>query len=155
MRAIVQRCLSGSVTIDGQKVSEIGKGLVVLVGIHRGDTADDIDWLARKLANIRLWPDSADRPWRLNVQQIENGNMLMVSQFTLYGKLKGNRPGFSQAMEPLEAEQLYDKLRARTADYLAGAGGGAKLCDGKFGAQMTVAIENDGPVTLILDSNDK
>jgi len=140
VRALVQRVSEASVTVDGSEVSRIGPGLLVLLGVRQGDTEQDADRLAAKLRALRIFED-ADGKMNLNVEQA-GGEILCVSQFTLYGDTrKGNRPSFIDAAPPEEAEPLYE--RVRTALDAQG---------GVFGARMAVALVNDGPVTLIVDA---
>ncbi|ETN58972.1 D-tyrosyl-tRNA(Tyr) deacylase [Anopheles darlingi] len=148
MKAIIQRVTSASVTVGDEIVSSIGRGLCVLVGISADDNANDVDWLARKLLNIRLFEEAGTgKRWMQSVtdQQLE---VLCVSQFTLYHRLKGNRPDFSRAMQGTEAQELYGTLLTKLRDlYLAD-----RIKDGRFGAMMQVHIQNDGPVTLEIES---
>ena len=138
---MVQRVSRARVTVDGQPTGEIGAGLLVLVGVRRGDTTEQADKLARKLLALRIFEDDEGR-MNLSVQDV-GGEVLCVSQFTLYGDArKGNRPSFVEAAPPEEAEPLYE--RVRTA--LGGAPGG------RFGAHMEVELVNDGPVTLVVEN---
>ncbi len=147
MRVIVQRVTSSRVEINGKIVGKIGKGLNLLVGIAKNDTEAELDWMVRKCLALRLFPDpnsDADR-WEKSVLDI-NGELLIVSQFTLYGDCrKGRRPSFDRSASPNLAKDLYnlfvEKLRSS----------GLKLETGEFGAMMQVSIENDGPVTMILE----
>ena len=140
MRALVQRVSEASVAVDGAEVARIGPGLLVLLGVRRGDGTDQADRLAQKLLALRVFEDP-DGKMNLSVRDTE-GELLVVSQFTLYGDTrKGNRPSFVDAAPPEEAEPLYERVRAAT-----GAQGGV------FGARMTVALINDGPVTLLLEA---
>jgi D-tyrosyl-tRNA(Tyr) deacylase len=140
VRALVQRVSDASVTVDGNEVARIGPGLVVLLGVRRGDTEADADRLAAKLLALRIFED-ADGRMNLNVADA-GGELLCVSQFTLYGDTrKGNRPSFVDAAPPEEAEPLYERVREAL-----NAQGGA------FGARMAVALTNDGPVTLLLET---
>jgi D-aminoacyl-tRNA deacylase len=140
VRALVQRVSEASVTVDGTEVAAIGPGLLVLLGIRNGDGTDQADRLAQKLLALRVFEDS-DGKMNLSVRDTE-GELLVVSQFTLYGDTrKGNRPSFVDAAPPEEAEPLYERVRAAT-----GAQGGV------FGARMAVALTNDGPVTLLLEA---
>ncbi len=145
MRVVVQRVRSSSVTVDGQVVGQIGRGLNLLVGIAPTDTVAELAWMARKCLDLRLFPQADSDRWDLSVQDIQ-GELLVVSQFTLYGDCrKGRRPSFDGAAPPQPAETLYDQfvglLRAS----------GLTVATGKFGAMMQVAIDNDGPVTLLLE----
>lgn len=145
MRVIVQRVSASQVTIAGEVVGQIGRGLNLLVGITDSDTEVELDWMAQKCLELRVFPEGDAGRFDRSVQDIA-GEILVVSQFTLYGDCrKGRRPSFDQAASPTLAEQLYDrfveKLRAS----------GLKVATGKFGAKMQVTIENDGPVTLILE----
>jgi D-aminoacyl-tRNA deacylase len=139
VRALVQRVSEASVTVEGERVARIGAGLLVLLGVRRGDTEADADRLAAKLLALRVFED-ADGRMNLNVGDA-GGELLCVSQFTLYGDArKGNRPSFVDAAPPEEAEPLYERVREAL-----GAQGGV------FGARMTVSLVNDGPVTLLVD----
>ena len=141
MRALVQRVSEASVTVDGNEVARIGPGLLVLLGVRRGDTEEQADKLARKLLALRIFEDDDGRMNR-SVEDVQ-GAILCVSQFTLYGDArKGNRPSFVDAAPPEEAQPLYE--RVRTA--LGGAQGG------RFGAHMQVDLLNDGPVTLVVEN---
>ena len=140
MRALVQRVSSASVTVDGEAVSEIGPGLLVLLGVRRGDGENEADRLVRKLLALRVFADDEGRMNR-SVTDVE-GEILCVSQFTLYGDArKGNRPSYVDAAPPEEAEPLYERVRS---------GLGAR--GGRFGAHMHVGLVNDGPVTLLVES---
>jgi D-tyrosyl-tRNA(Tyr) deacylase len=140
MRALVQRVSEASVSVEGEEVSRIGPGLLVLLGVRRGDGPDQADRIARKLLALRVFEDDEGRMNR-SVGEI-GGELLCVSQFTLYGDArKGNRPGFVDAAPPDEAEPLYEHVRAAL-----GAEGGV------FGAHMDVALVNDGPVTLLIEA---
>jgi D-tyrosyl-tRNA(Tyr) deacylase len=140
MRALVQRVNSASVSVDGERVASIGPGMLVLLGVRRGDTSDQADKLARKLLVLRIFDDDEGRMNR-NVEET-GGDVLVVSQFTLYGDTrKGNRPSYVDAAPPDEAEPLYERLREAL-----GAQGGS------FGAHMEVALVNDGPVTVLIET---
>jgi len=140
VRAVVQRVARARVTVDGQVTGEIGRGLLVLLGIRRGDTEEQADKLARKLLALRIFEDDAGRMNR-SVADV-GGELLCVSQFTLYGDArKGNRPSFVDAAAPDEAEPLYEQVR----DALGAQGG-------RFGAHMEVELLGDGPVTLIVET---
>ncbi len=148
MKALLQRVSRASVSIDGNLVGEIGRGLVVLVGIANGDTEKDIDYLVQKIVNLRIFEDSESK---FNLSAIDvKGELLIVSQFTLMADTrKGRRPSFTDAAPPAQAEALFEK-------FVAVAGGtGLKVATGRFQAHMLVDIQNDGPVTVILDSREK
>jgi D-tyrosyl-tRNA(Tyr) deacylase len=140
VRALVQRVSEASVTVGGEEVARIGPGLLVLLGVRRGDDAATADRIASKLLALRVFED-AEGKMNLSVRDA-GGELLVVSQFTLYGDArKGNRPSFVEAAPPEEAEPLYERVRAAT-----GAEGGV------FGARMAVALVNDGPVTVLLEA---
>ena len=148
MRAVLQRVSEASVQIDGETVGAIGAGIMVLLAAGQGDTDADGDWMAKKIAELRFFSDEDGRMNR-SVEDV-GGSVLLVSQFTLYGDCrKGRRPSFVQSMEPVEASRLVDFVR----DALRARGIGVET--GQFGATMQVALNNDGPVTLILDSPKK
>ncbi|KAG0498252.1 hypothetical protein HPP92_002943 [Vanilla planifolia] len=148
MRAVVQRVISTSVEVEGRFVSEIGPGLLVFVGLHESDDEADADFICRKVLNMRLFPnEKSGKAWDKSVMQRSLG-VLLVSQFTLYGILKGNKPDFHVAMAPEKAKACYELLvdkfrKSYTADLVK---------DGVFGAMMKVNLVNDGPVTMQLDS---
>ncbi len=146
MRVIIQRVKSSQVSVNGEIVGKIERGLNLLVGIADTDTDAELDWMARKCLELRLFPDAegGDR-WQKSVQEIA-GELLVVSQFTLYGDCrKGRRPSFDRSANPSQAEELYHSFVAKLRT------SGLKVETGKFGAMMQVSIENDGPVTLILE----
>ncbi|RHN73319.1 putative D-aminoacyl-tRNA deacylase [Medicago truncatula] len=148
MRAVVQRVASASVEVDGRIVSEIGPGLLVLVGIHDSDSDADADYICRKVLNMRLFTnEDTGKAWDHSVMQ-KNYQVLLVSQFTLYGFLKGNKPDFHVAMAPQRAKPFYASL----VDRFRNAYNSDALKDGVFGAKMKVSLVNDGPVTMQLDS---
>ena len=145
MRACVQRVNRASVTIDGEVVGRIDRGLLVLLGVASGDKADDAAYLAEKLVGLRVF-DDADGKMNLAVADIA-GSMLVVSQFTLLGDCrKGRRPGFSDAAPPEVAVALYESFVREVQDR------GVPVATGRFRAHMEVSLVNDGPVTLLLDS---
>ena len=145
MRAVVQRVARSSVAADGVNVGQIGKGLCVFVGIGRDDGEDDCEWLAGKIENLRVFTDGEGK-MNLNVRQI-GGAILVVSQFTLFGDCrKGTRPSYDAAMPTDKARELYARFCERCSRI------GVPVVYGVFQASMKVDIENDGPVTLLLDS---
>ena len=140
MRALVQRVSEASATVGGEEVARIGRGLLVLLGVRRGDGEASADRIGSKLLALRIFEDP-DGKMNLSVRDV-GGEVLVVSQFTLYGDTrKGNRPSFVDAAPPEQAEPLYERVRAAT-----GAEGGI------FGARMAVSLVNDGPVTLLLEA---
>lgn len=145
MRSVVQRVLSASVTVEGQKVSEIGPGLLVLLGVGKGDTEADLDWMVKKVSQLRIFEDEAGK---MNRSVMDGSKALIaVSQFTLYGDAgKGNRPSFIDAMEPTEAKRLYELFCERLRAL------GLTVGTGIFAADMKVSLVNDGPVTIVLES---
>jgi D-tyrosyl-tRNA(Tyr) deacylase len=145
VRIVLQRVKSASVAVDGEKISEIGPGLLLLVGVATGDGETEADWLAKKVAGLRV---VADEEGRMNRSVVESGGeVLAVSQFTLLGDArKGRRPSFVRAAPPEVAEPLFDLFCER----LRGAGVGT-VKTGRFGAMMDVALVNDGPVTILLE----
>ena len=148
MKAVLQRVKNASVTVDGQRVSEIGQGLLVLLGVADGDTDQDADVLAAKTANLRIFSDADDK-MNLSLLTI-GGEMLVVSQFTLCANcIKGRRPDFFSAAKPDEAERLYIYFCERIKKE-----GVASVKTGVFGADMQVELQNDGPVTILLDSGE-
>jgi D-tyrosyl-tRNA(Tyr) deacylase len=145
MRAVLQRVRHGSVTIDGQVVAQIGRGMVILLGVGQGDGEADAAWLADKIAFMRLFEDEAGKT-NLSALDVQ-GEVIVVSQFTLYADTtRGRRPGFSYAARPEVAEPLV----RRVIELLKGHG--LAVQNGVFGADMLVEIHNDGPVTILLDS---
>lgn len=145
MRAVVQRVTEGSVTVDGQITGEIKHGLVVFLGVEKGDTDDDARYLADKVAGLRIFEDE-DEKMNLSVRDV-GGEVLSVSQFTLLGDVrKGKRPGFAQAAVPEEAIILYHFFNESVENH------DINVATGVFQAEMLVKINNDGPVTILLDS---
>ncbi len=145
MRAVVQLVKKASVTVGGSVVSEIGPGLLVLLGVRNDDTVTDAKVLAEKIAHLRIFPDQSEM-MNLSVLDVK-GQILVVSQFTLYGDCrKGRRPSYSNAAPPGQAEELYEIYIRETAKL------GVPVSSGKFQAMMDVELINDGPVTLLLDS---
>lgn len=145
MRAVIQRVKFASVTVNGQVTGRIGPGVVVFLGIHRDDKDAAIDWMAEKIINLRLFPDEDEK---MNHSLADIGaEMLIVSQFTLYGDCrKGRRPGYSEAAPPEIAEPLYNTFINRII------GKGIRTASGRFQTKMEVSLVNDGPVTLLVDS---
>ncbi|KAJ0412818.1 hypothetical protein ATCC90586_002448 [Pythium insidiosum] len=175
MRVVLQRVTSASVRVDGEVVGQIGKGLVCLVGITRDDTEEDAEFCCRRLLglvclvgitrddteedaefccrrllNARLWEDDKGTSWKSSV--ISNGyEVLLVSQFTLYGFFQGNKPDFHLAMAPAPAKEFYHAF----CDRVRAAHSADKVAEGIFGAMMEVSLVNDGPVTMTIDSRDR
>ena len=146
MRAVLQRVNEASVTIAGEQVSSIGPGLLVLLGVESADTADDIAWLVPKIAKMRIFGDDEGKMNR-SVTEI-NGRILVVSQFTLHAATKkGNRPSFLRAAAPDHSEPLYEAFCAAMERET-----GHPVARGVFGGDMQVALVNDGPVTILLDT---
>jgi D-aminoacyl-tRNA deacylase len=149
MRALLQRVSEATVTVEGRVTGAIGRGLLVLAGMREGDGPEDRDWLARKIAQLRIFDDDAGVMNRAIVDI--GGDILAVSQFTLYASTrKGNRPSWSAAAPPSIAAPLFDDFVAALAVEL-----GKPLATGIFGASMKVSLVNDGPVTIWLDSRDR
>jgi D-tyrosyl-tRNA(Tyr) deacylase len=149
MIAVIQRASEASVKINGSIKGKIGEGLVILLGIEEADDSSDIDWLCRKIVNLRVFPDGADIMNRslLEVQ----GEILLISQFTLYASTKkGNRPSYSKAAKPEVAIPLYNQSIEAFQNALT-----RPIQTGEFGADMKLSLINDGPVTLIIDSKNK
>lgn len=146
MRAVIQRVKSASVTVDSNIISTITTGFLVLLGVEKGDTQTDIDYIVNKITNLRIFEDD-DGKMNLSIKDI-NGQIIVVSQFTLAGDArKGRRPSFSNAMLPDEALALYNDTIDQIRSY------NIKVGSGKFGADMDVALVNYGPVTILLDSH--
>lgn len=145
MRAVVQRVASSSVTVDEQKISNIEKGLLVLLGVTHEDTSKDVDYLIEKIVNLRIFEDE-DEKMNLSLKDI-NGELIVVSQFTLYGDCKkGRRPNFTGAAKPDLANNLYEEFIEKAKKQ------NINVSTGKFGAHMMVELINDGPVTILIDS---
>ncbi|MDR0880565.1 MAG: D-tyrosyl-tRNA(Tyr) deacylase [Clostridioides sp.] len=146
MRAVVQRVSSSKVTVDKDNIGEVSHGLMVLLGVTHEDTSKDVDYMIDKILNLRIFEDENDK-MNLSLKDI-GAQLLVVSQFTLYGDCrKGRRPSFSNAAKPELAEALYEEFvsKAKAQNIVVGTG--------KFGAHMFVELTNDGPVTILLDSN--
>jgi D-tyrosyl-tRNA(Tyr) deacylase len=149
MKAVIQRVSSSSVTIDSKIVAEIQYGLLILIGIEDADNQEDINWLTSKIANLRIFPDEND-VMNLSVKDCD-GDIIIVSQFTLHAATKkGNRPSYIKASKPEIAIPLYEKFVTEMELEI-----GKKVQTGQFGADMKVALVNDGPVTIIIDSKNK
>jgi len=145
MRAVIQRVKSASVYVDGQLSGKIGKGLLVLVGVAKGDDEKDVSFMASKLPDLRIFEDTSGK-FNLSLGET-GGEILIVSQFTLYGDCsKGRRPSFTEAEEPTAAKNLYERLISKLKEQ------GIPVQTGEFQAKMEVHLINDGPVTLLLDS---
>ncbi|WP_353097024.1 D-aminoacyl-tRNA deacylase [Tissierella praeacuta] len=145
MRAVIQRVSEASVKVDNNVVGEIGKGLLVLLGIGEGDTPKDLDYLVDKALGLRIFQDNNDK-MNLSLLDIQ-GELLVISQFTLYGDVrKGKRPSFTDSAHPDIAEKMYLEFIDKAIDK------GIKTEKGIFGADMKVSLINDGPVTILLDS---
>jgi D-tyrosyl-tRNA(Tyr) deacylase len=150
MIAVKQRVNNASVSIDGQVHASIQKGLLVLLGITHTDTNADADWLCRKICDLRIFSDENGK-MNLSLRSIPNGNVLLVSQFTLHAStVKGNRPSFIEAARPEYAIPLYEYMIEKMTAELE-----KPVMTGVFGADMQVALLNDGPVTIIIDSKDR
>lgn len=149
MRAIIQRVLNASVTIDGKMEDSIGKGLLVLLGITDNDSVEDVCYLAQKIANMRIFSDQDDK---MNLSVLDkDGEIMVVSQFTLFAQTrKGNRPSFITAARPEVAIPLYEHFLSEIENYVK-----KRTARGVFGADMKVALINDGPVTIFIDSKNK
>lgn len=147
MRAVIQRVKHSSVTVDGKILGEIGNGLLVLLGVTHTDTEKEVNWMASKVKDLRIFED-AEGKMNLGLEDIK-GELLVISQFTLYGNcIKGRRPGFTEAAKPDLAEPLYEKFLEKCRSF------GIKTESGEFGADMKVELLNDGPVTMIIDTKD-
>ncbi|MDR5587001.1 MULTISPECIES: D-aminoacyl-tRNA deacylase [Clostridium] len=146
MRAVVQRVTSSNVKVDGNIVGSIGKGLNVLIGISKSDTLEDLKYIRDKVINLRIFEDEKEK---MNLSLLDvKGELLIISQFTLYGDCrKGRRPNFMEAKGGEEAKELYEEFLSLLKE------SNLKVETGEFGADMKVEINNDGPVTIILDSS--
>jgi D-aminoacyl-tRNA deacylase len=149
MIAVIQRVSEASVTIDGLVKGQIKQGFLILLGIHQNDTTEDLDWLAKKIVGLRVFSD-AEGKMNLDLAAI-NGNILLISQFTLHANTKkGNRPSFIEAARPEVAIPLYELMIATLGQLM-----NQKIETGEFGADMKVSLLNDGPVTIIIDSKNR
>ena len=149
MRAVIQRVSSASVSVEGAKISKIGMGLLILLGIENSDTNEDIEWLSRKIVHLRVFNDASGI---MNNSLLDSkGDVIVVSQFTLHASTKkGNRPSYSKAAKPEMAIPLYEKFILQIEADL-----NKKVGTGIFGADMKVALLNDGPVTILIDTKNK
>lgn len=149
MRAILQRVTQASCTVEGEITGQIETGFLVLLGIEDADTAADLDWLAQKIVGMRVFGDENDL---MNKTLADvDGNILLISQFTLFASTKkGNRPGFTRAAKPDIAVPLYEQMIKKLSALL-----GKEIKTGIFGADMKIALLNDGPVTILIDTKDK
>lgn len=149
MKAVIQRVTLASVTIESNIVAEIQKGLLILIGIEEADNQEDIQWLVSKIANLRIFGDE-NEVMNLSVKDVA-GDVIIVSQFTLHASTKkGNRPSYIKAARPETAIPIYEKFVAQMEVEI-----GKKVQTGQFGADMKVALLNDGPVTIIIDTKNK
>lgn len=149
MRAVVQRVNKASVEIEKRTKGKINKGLLIFLGIEEADGQEDIKWLSRKIANMRIFSDE-NNAMNLSVKKID-GEALVISQFTLHASTrKGNRPSFIKAAKPDHAEPLYEEFISALQKHIE-----KPIATGEFGADMQVSLHNDGPVTIIIDSKDK
>ena len=149
MRAVIQRVTQASCTVDDQVTGTIGNGFLVLLGIEDADTKEDLDWLAQKIANMRVFGDENDL-MNKSLSDID-GNILLISQFTLFAATKkGNRPGFTRAARPDKAIPLYEEMIKQLSSLI-----NREVQCGIFGADMKISLLNDGPVTIIMDTKDK
>jgi len=149
MKAVIQRVTSASVTIDGEIVAQIQNGLLLLIGIEDADNQDDIDWLTAKIANLRIFGDEND-VMNLSLKDT-NGDVIVVSQFTLHANTKkGNRPSYIKAAKPEIAIPLYENFVSKMETEIS-----KNVQTGRFGADMKVALLNDGPVTIIIDTKNR
>lgn len=149
MKAVIQRVAQSSVNIDGQIVASIQKGLLLLIGVEEADTNEDVEWLSSKIVNLRIFGDEND-VMNLSVKDI-NGDIIVVSQFTLHASTKkGNRPSYIKAAKPESAIPIYEKFILQIEKDLE-----KRIQTGQFGAAMKVALLNDGPVTILIDTKNK
>lgn len=162
MRVVIQKVKSASVTVDNGVISSIGRGLMILVGISTLDTADDVSRLVKKVASLRLFEDMSNpppdqskwygKPWSKSLAQDNELSVLSISQFTLYGTIKkGTKPDFHRAAKGVDANSLYQEFLSQLRREL---GDENRVKDGQFGAMMDVALVNEGPVTIVWDTQD-
>lgn len=149
MRAVIQKATRASLSIDSEVYSQIGEGLMVLLGIEDSDTNEDIEWLADKIRKLRIFEDE-NGVMNLSVEDVK-GEMMIVSQFTLHASTKkGNRPTYIRASKPEFSKPMYESFVARTREVFAG-----KVATGVFGADMKIELVNNGPTTIIIDTKNK
>ena len=149
MRAVIQRVSQASVSIDEKKVASINEGILVLLGIETQDTKEDSEWLSNKISSLRIFSDK-DGKMNKSVTEV-NGEVIVVSQFTLHAKTKkGNRPSYIKASRPKHAIPLYEQFKKDLSDVI-----GKEVQSGEFAADMKVSLTNDGPVTIIIDTKNK
>lgn len=149
MRAVIQRVTFASCKVDGKITGEINSGFLVLLGIEDADSKEDLEWLAQKIANMRVFSDE-NGLMNKSLADID-GNILLVSQFTLFASTKkGNRPGFTRAARPDKAIPLYEEMKKQLSKLI-----GKKIACGIFGADMKIELLNDGPVTIVIDTKQK
>lgn len=148
MKVVLQKVSQASVSVDQQVIANVGLGLMLLVGVKTGDTEKDAEYLANKISKMRIFEDSEDK-MNLSAHDVK-GEVLSISQFTLLANTKkGNRPSFTEAAKPDEATALYDYFNEKLRET------GLSVSEGQFGAHMAVSLVNDGPVTIVLDSENK
>lgn len=148
MRALIQRVNQARVLIDGKIVGEIGKGMVVFLGVGKNDSSSDIDFMVRKIPQLRIF-DDAQGKMNISLNEIQ-GEILLISQFTLYGNCRrGLRPSYDEAATPQEAQNFYNQVAQKLRDQ------DLTIAEGVFGAMMQVELCNDGPVTILLDSKER
>lgn len=149
MKVVIQRVSQASVTIDNVVKSTINKGYMILLGIEESDNKEDIDWISKKIIGLRIFSD-AEGKMNLDIKEV-NGDILLISQFTLHAQTKkGNRPSYIKAARPEQAIPLYEQFIKQLSSDL-----NKQIYTGEFGADMKVALVNDGPVTIIIDSKNK
>lgn len=148
MRALIQRVSNARVLIDGKIVGEIGKGLVIFLGVGKNDSSADVDFMTRKIPQLRIFDDSQGK-MNISLNEIQ-GEILLISQFTLYGNCRrGLRPSYDEAAPPPQAQKLYDQVAQKLSNQ------NIIIAEGVFGAVMQVELCNDGPVTILLDSKER
>ena len=145
MKALLQRVAAASAVVEEKVIAEVGNGLLVFLGVEKGDTTEDLDYIAGKIRNLRIFEDEAGK---MNLSVIDvAGDALVVSQFTLAADCrKGNRPSFDEAEGPVKAEEMYQEMVRKLSEE------GIRVSEGRFGALMKIHLINDGPVTILLDS---